>query len=230
MTSSDHPTEPRSRLLRRMHLHRHPRPLGAAALAILLYFVLSGWIAIATRLLIAFDGGALFFLAAAWVMMVRATPADMRRRAQIEDEGRYTVLTLSAVVASATLLAIVFELHGIKDLPPGRAGFHIALAAGTIMLSWFFMNTMFALHYAHSYYGDGDPSNGTGGLVFPGQREPDYWDFLYFSFVIGMTFQVSDVQIEDHSLRWTALAHGVSAFFFNVVILALTINIIAGLI
>jgi uncharacterized membrane protein len=92
---------------------------------------------------------------------------------------------------------------------------------------------LFALHYAHSYYGESKTPSSykhAGGLAFPGQREPDYWDFLYFSFVIGITFQVSDVQIENHRLRRVALAHGVSTFFFNVVILALTINIVAGLI
>ena len=92
---------------------------------------------------------------------------------------------------------------------------------------------MFALHYAHSYYADADPRDSRrhgGGLAFPGERNPEYWDFLYFSFVIGMTFQVSDVQIQDHSLRSIALVHGVVAFFFNVVIMALTINIVAGLI
>lgn len=167
-------------------------------------------------------------------MMARATPDGMRRRAELEDEGRYTVLILSVTAAIAILLTIVFELHGIKDLPPDLAGLRVALAAGTILLSWFFMNTIFALYYAHGYYGDADSSSGdykpTGGLVFPGRPEPDYWDFLYFSFVVGMTFQVSDVQIEDHTLRRGVLAHGVLAFFFNVIIVALTINIIAGLI
>ncbi len=145
----------------------------------------------------------------------------------------YTVLILSTAAAIAILLSIVFELHGLKNLPADRAGLHSALAAGTILLSWFFMNTIFALHYAHGYYGDADPSSGykpTGGLVFPGRPDPDYWDFLYFSFVVGMTFQVSDVQIEDHSLRRDGLIHGVLAFFFNVIIVALTINIVAGLI
>ena len=95
------------------------------------------------------------------------------------------------------------------------------------------MNTIFALHYAHGYYGDADPSKeykAIGGLVFPGRHDPDYWDFMYFSFVVGMTFQVSDVQVEDPKLRRQVLAHGVLAFFFNVVIVALTINIVAGLI
>ncbi len=220
-------------LLRRTHMHSHPRLFGAAAVAIALYLLLLGWAGTATRLLIGFDGGAVAFLAAVWVMMATATPEDMRRRAELEDERRYTVLILSAAAATAILLTIVFELHGLKDLRSDLVGLHVALAAGTILLSWFFMNTMFALHYAHGYYGDADPSGdykATAGLVFPGRSTPDYWDFLYFSFVVGMTFQVSDVQIEDHSLRRDVLAHGVLAFFFNVIIVALTINIVAGLI
>ena len=90
-------------------------------------------------------------------------------------------------VAAAILLAIGFELHGMKDLSPGRIGIRIALAGATILASWLFMNTMFALHYALDFYGDADDSGATisGGLLFPGDREPDYWDLLYFSFVIG---------------------------------------------
>ena len=222
-----------NRLVRHSHLRSHPRLLASGAMAVFLYWLLAGVTGAGTGFPIAFDGGAIVFLTAVWVMMARATPTGMRRRAEIEDEGRYAVLIFSAAAATAILLAIVFELHGIKDLPADQAGFRVALAAATILLSWFFMNTMFALHYAHGYYGDSDPSSEykrTGGLVFPSTPDPDYWDFLYFSFVVGMTFQVSDVQIEDHNLRRVVLAHGVLAFFFNVVILALTINIVAGLI
>ncbi|MGH7089391.1 MAG: DUF1345 domain-containing protein [Stellaceae bacterium] len=218
--------------MRRTHVRSHPRLSGAATAAILLYFLLSGRAGAAARFLIA-DGGALVFLAAVWIMMMRATPEGMRRRAELEDEGRYTILVLSVTAAIAILLTIGFELHGIKNLSPAQTALHVALAAGTILLSWFFMNTIFAMHYAHGYYGDADPSDDykpIGGLVFPGQAKPDYWDFMYFSFVVGMTFQVSDVQIEDHALRQVVLAHGVLAFFFNVIIVALTINIIAGLI
>jgi uncharacterized membrane protein len=165
-------------------------------------------------------------------MMARATTAGLRRRAAAEDEGRYVVLVLSAAVASAILLAIAFALHGVRGQPPGAAGLRAALATVTILLAWLFMNTMFALHYAHVFYGDADgpAAADTRGLAFPGRAEPDYWDFLYFSFTIGMTFQVSDVQIEAHRLRRTALAHAVLAFFFNVAVLALTVNIVAGLI
>ena len=214
------------------HMRQHPRLAISTALGIILYFLLPAAIGESARLLAAFDLAATGFLAAIWIMMTRATPTDMRRRAQAEDEGRYVVLALSTAVASAILLSIAFALHGIREQPPGDAGAHVALAVVTILLAWFFMNTMFALHYAHFFYGDADgPADAEArGLAFPGRTEPDYWDFLYFSFTIGMTFQVSDVQIESHRLRRTGLAHGVLAFFFNVVVLALTINIVAGLI
>ena len=226
---------------RRAKLHSHARLLGALAVAFILCTFSgligtlrpSGWIGFATPFLLGFNGGAVVFLVAIGLMVSRATVAEMRRRAATEDEDRDTVLVLSAFVAVAVLLTILIELHGVKDLSPDQGRFHIALSAATILLSWFFMNTMFALHYAHKYYGDVDPSLGyksRGGIVFPGQHDPDYWDFLYFSFVIGMTFQVSDVQVEDHGLRRLVLAHGVVAFLFNVIILAVTINIIAGLI
>src|SRR5438105_1448951 len=201
-------------VLRRTHIRTHPRLFVASATGILLYWLLAGWTGAVSGFLIGFDGGALTFLTAVWFMMAQATEDDVRRRAEIEDEGKYTVLGFGAAAAVAVLLAIVFELNATKNVPSPAP--HIALAVATILLSWFFMNTIFALHYAHGYYGDADPSDEykpIGGLVFPGQPKPDYWDFMYFSFVVGMTFQVSDVQIEAHSLRRVVLAHSVLAFF-----------------
>jgi len=217
---------------RTRHVRQHPRLAFATLLGVALYLLLPVALGESTRLLAAFDGAATVFLAAIWTMMARASQADMRRRARTEDEGRYVVLTLTAAAATAILLSIAFDLHGIHGLAGAEAGLRVALAVATILLAWMFMNTMFALHYAHVFYDNADQPGAAqaGGLAFPGGREPDYWDFLYFSFVIGMTFQVSDVQIEDHNLRRTGLAHGALAFLFNVVILALTINIIAGLI
>jgi uncharacterized membrane protein len=98
----------------------------ASAVAFVLYWILHGWTGTAAGFLIAFDGGAVVFLSAVWIMMVVATPEEMRRRAEIEDEGRYAVLGFSVAAATAILLAIVFELHGIKDRPLGLAGFHVA--------------------------------------------------------------------------------------------------------
>jgi uncharacterized membrane protein len=233
VTGSDQGHTDRSALRARIpRWKRRPRLMIAAIFAAILFLILPSWLRLGTRFLIAFDSGAVVFLGAIWIMMMRATTPSMRHRARIEDEDRFVVLTLSAGVATAILLAIVVELHGIKDLSQYQAGIRIALACGTILASWIFINTMFALHYANDYYADADDTGAkiSAGLAFPGHREPDYWDFLYFSFVIGMTFQVSDVQIEDHRLRRVALAHGVLAFFFNVVVLALVINLLAGVI
>jgi uncharacterized membrane protein len=213
-------------------LRRHLRLVLSVVLGLVAYLVLPRTLGAGTRLLTAFDLAVVAFLGAIWIMMARATMAGMRRRSQIEDESRHVVLALGAAAAAAILVAIGSELHAIHDQPPADAGLRVALAAFTILLAWFFMNTIFALHYAHFFYGSSGAAAGaeTRGLAFPGRDEPDYWDFLYFSFVIGMTFQVSDVEIENHHLRRLALAHGVLAFLFNVVVLALTINIIAGLI
>ncbi|HLI11279.1 MAG TPA: DUF1345 domain-containing protein [Alphaproteobacteria bacterium] len=228
---NDPRARPRPRLLAyARHLRQRPRLILATAVAIALYIALPATIMLATRLLVAFDVGALVFLAANWLMMVQATPAALRRRARAEDAGRAIVLALAAAVAVAILLAIGFQLHGLKDLPSGHMALHVGLAAATILLSWVFMNTMFALHYAHAYYDDAADGADLGGLEFPGRGDPDYWDFLYFSFVIGMTFQVSDVQVASRRLRRIVLAHGVLGFFFNVVVLALTINIVAGMV
>jgi uncharacterized membrane protein len=100
------------------------------------------------------------------------------------------------------------------------------LATTTIALSWAFIHTFFALHYAHDFYGEHGAKQ--GGLNFPGDDEPDYWDFVYFSFVIGMTSQVSDVTVTSKPIRQTVAAHGIVSFFFNVTLLALTVNIAAS--
>jgi uncharacterized membrane protein len=226
------PTDIPNTRLRAPLWKRRPRLTAGTTLAVVVFLLLPSWVRVESRLLIAFDAGAFIFLGATWRMMMRATSASMRHRARFEDESRHIVLALAAGVAAAILLAIGFELHGMRDLSPSRIGIRIALACATILASWLFMNTMFALHYALDFYGDADNSGATisGGLMFPGGGKPDYWDLLYFSFVIGMTFQVSDVQIESPRLRRVVLAHGVLGFFFNVGILALVINIVAGVI
>ena len=136
------------------------------------------------------------------------------------------------MAACASLLALGYLLGTVKDLSKGRVTEHIALAVGTVLCSWALVHTVFTLRYAHLYYlgstekADGDPC---GGLDFPAEKTPDYMDFTYFSFVIGMTFQVSDVQITSRRIRRLALVHGLVSFAFNTVILALSINIISGL-
>ncbi|PKU21665.1 DUF1345 domain-containing protein [Telmatospirillum siberiense] len=217
-----------------MHqLRVRPRLLIAVALAVILWFILPVDLRRSTRAILSLDLGGAVFLALSWTMMSRATPERMRLRARMQDEGRWTILLLTVGAAIFSLAVIAVELHGMKDLPGDGQLAHLGLAAGTIVCSWLVTHTMFALHYAHAFYGDGDGDPNTvdraGGLDFPATEHPDYWDFLYFSFVVGMTGQTSDVQIRGRSIRRLCLAQGVLAFFFNTVILALSINIAAGL-
>ena len=106
-----------------------------------------------------------------------------------------------------------------------RAPWSYALAIATVILSWAFIHTIFALHYAHDFYGKGQRAT---GLKFPGDGQPDYWDFIYFSFVIGMTFQVSDVAVTNKWIRRSVVAHGVLSFFFTTTVVALTVNMAAS--
>ena len=147
----------------------------------------------------------------------------IRERAALEDEGQLTMLVLTVAAAVASLGAIVAELasSGAAQRRPAQ----VVLAALTILLSWAFIHAIFALHYAHEFY---DEAEG-GGMAFPGgEAAPDYWDFVYFSFVIGMTSQVSDVGVTSRHIRRTVTAHGVVSFVFNAALLALTVNIAAS--
>jgi uncharacterized membrane protein len=175
-----------------------------------------------TRILIGWDAWALLYLVLIYWMMSRATISSMRQRAAVEDEGALALLTLTTAAAVASLAAVIVEL--------GRSpsAYQLALAVGTILLSWAFMHSIFALHYAHEFYGEGRDQK-TGGLIFPGDEMPDYWDFMYYSLVVAMTAQVSDVQISSKTIRRLTTLHGVVSFFFNVAVLALTINIVSSL-
>lgn len=176
----------------------------------------------AQALLLGFDLGALVFLGAVWWLFDNADPDQMREVAQRQDAGRWGVLWSTIGLTAILMLALGTEL--VADKSGGLAS--IGIAGSSIVLSWLFMNIMFALHYAHGFYGDYGEAH--QGLDFPGKEEPDYWDFAYFSIVIGMTFQVSDVQITSRYLRRIALMHSVIAFFFNMFVIAVTVNILAG--
>ena len=219
------------RLLRQFKAH--PRLLAGILAAVLAGLVLPQDWPRTTRNIVALDAGGLVFLILTWVMMARSTERHMRLRAALQDEGRLAVLLLTTGATIFAMTAVALELHDAKDLSPDASLIHVGLAAATIVCSWFVTHTMFALHYAHGFYADPDPGDDredrVGGLDIPGCKRPDYWDFLYFSFTIGMTFQTSDVQITARSLRRQTLAHGILSFFFNTVILALSINIAAGL-
>lgn len=160
-----------------------------------------------TRILVGWDSGVALYLALIFRIMAQASVAGIRQRAAIDDEGAVALLGLTTAAAIASKLA---------------------LGIGTILLSWIFMHTIFALHYAREFYAEGRGDR-IGGLVFPGHEDPDYWDFLYYSLVVAMTAQVSDAQITSKTIRRLTTVRGVISFFFNVAVLALTVNIVSTL-
>jgi uncharacterized membrane protein len=205
-------------------VYARPRTFIAFAIGVVAYLLLPHSLRLVTRLLIGWDVFAAFYLLLVFTVVFSSGITHIRRNARLQDDGRFVILLVTATGAFASIAAIVFELgeHHHNTL-------ELALATLTIALSWAAVHTTFALHYAHEYYRGTKP----GGLQFPsGDRheDADYWDFVYFSFVIGMTFQVSDVQVTGKALRRLVVAHGIVSFAFNVAILALTVNIGANLI
>ncbi len=199
--------------------------IGCAA-----YFVLPVVLAThaVTRAIVAWNAGALLYVALALRMMFSSSHARMRERAELEDEGRIVILVLVVLAAVAALGAIVLELTVVRGAQGALRGEHIALVALTIASSWAFTHIMFALHYAHDFY-SAHARTGAGGLSFPGTEQPDYGDFLYFSCVIGTSAQTADVSFISRSMRRVGLVHCVLAFFFNTTVLALTVNIASTL-
>jgi uncharacterized membrane protein len=215
---------------------RRPRLAAGVASGVLIYALLFVCSSLPGRLrfILSWDAGVLV----ATILLTglrNALPDTMKRIAAQQDAGKWTVLFLTLLAGGASLVAIAGEVPLIRNAGEFEKILRISLIVATIVLSWTFIHTIFALHYAHDYYSSA--SGGTAGsgatnkgLAFPGEAMPSYMDFVYFSFTIGMTFQVSDVQITDPALRGLALTHGIISFFYATGILALTINMVAGLI
>ena len=202
-------------------VYARPRTFISVLIGIIAFFLQPGSLRLVTRLLIAWDIFISVYLLLVYIMMSRCGLAHIRRNAILQDDGRFLILLVTALGAFASIAAIVFELGASH-----RSVVDLTLATLTIALSWATVHTTFALHYAHDYY-RGKP----GGLQFPSgdqQDHADYWDFVYFSFVIGMTAQVSDVGITDKTIRRTATVHGIISFVFNTALVALMVNIAAS--
>lgn len=171
-----------------------------------------------------------FVVLALMCLTIALTPVDrIRAVAQRQDVGRTVIFAFVVIVACAALFAVAFLIRHAKPEP--HLTIHLLLALATVVLSWLLMHAVFGLRYAHNFYGDSenDADKHAGGLDFPGEIAPDYRDFAYFSYVIGMTCQVSDVQITSCEMRRLVLLHGILSFGFNTVILALTINTVSSL-
>jgi len=197
--------------------------------AIVTFVALEPWVRLHMRLLISWNVGAMTYLALAWTTVSRADSRMTRVRAQSYDQNGYVIFVLVLTAASASFVAIGFLVGDVHSLPFEQRLIHLTLAITALLLSWLLIQTLFAFHYARWYYSREEGSTAhRGGLRFPGDRDPDYLDFAYFSFVVGMTSQVSDVCVMTRQMRRLTLVHGVLAFVFNIAILAMSINIIGG--
>jgi uncharacterized membrane protein len=223
----------KSRLMRTF-LSR-PRLLEAIGLGLLVGVLLSfrpGGMAVSTRAILAWDSGCLTFITAMMLLMRRQTEHSMRRRAAEQDEGQMAILSLVLLAATASIGAVALELSAAKTLHGLDKGLRVGLAFLTVTLSWFLVQLIFALHYAHEYFRTPDPAQPevyARGLAFPEGEVPDFWDFLHFSIVIGVASQTADIGFVSRSMRRTGTVHCVIAFVFNTAVLALGINLVAGL-
>jgi uncharacterized membrane protein len=220
---------PHRRLSARGILRARPRLYSSTFLCLLVVALSPTGLKLPLRFLIGWDTGITIYLLLAFTMMARSTQQTIKRRAIQHREGRWTILIVMTLAACASLFAIGQILGGLKEMPALQIELHLSMAGYTIVSSWIFVNTIFAQIYAHEYFGPGRRRDTPPPLEFPGEPAPDYWDFLYFSMVIGMTCQVSDVPVKTRVIRRVVLAHSVISFFFNTVILALSVNIAASL-
>jgi uncharacterized membrane protein len=214
-------------------MRSRPRLVIAIVIGIAVGMLLPGDWRPVTRGLIGWNATIWFYLVAAGVMILRSENRDIHRRALFQDEGRHAILAMTALASTVSFGAIFAQLATVKDLPAAAKGLHIGLALATILGSWLFVHLIFALHYAHEFFRVSKcdaAGKWRGGIDFPGVDCPDYFDFLYFSYVIGVACATADASITGRPLRRLALAHCVLAFFYNNAVLAMSINIGAGFI
>ncbi len=206
------------------HLHHHGRFYAAAAVGLVVYAGLRLW---GGREALAAGGDAFFiaYLIGAVVAVIGHTTDDLKRRAARQDEGILVVVTITLVVIAINVTGVFMALNAGNRLDT----LSLAMVLAGAPLGWFVLHTISAFHYTNMFYfdppGDGKPGE---ALEFPGTEAPDLWDFLYFSFVIGMTAQVSDVQVKSRALRRAVTGHGIVSFFFNTVLIALVVNAVVA--
>ncbi|MBD2756408.1 DUF1345 domain-containing protein [Spirosoma validum] len=220
-----------SALLRKIsHFDSNHRLTIALLVATLTFFVVPAPFFTSIHLTIVWIAFASTVLLLAWVTIFIAHPRDLPSLSRMEDSSRTLILVFAIAAAMASLFAVIDLLGSTNKQDPNQPQ-HVLLAALAVISAWSLVHTVFTLRYAHLYYGnDEKQKKRPGGLDFPHEEEPDFLDFAYFSFVIGMTSQVSDVAIGSKIMRRTALAHGVLSFAFNAIIVALTISGLSGLI
>jgi len=211
------------------------RPLTRLMISLLLativfLLIMNLDLAVLVKIMIAWAAFALSFIVTSWIVFFMRTTTEIREHSREEDGSRLYVLLLILLTSFASLFTVLLlMLSGTaKDTPQI---IYIPVAISGMLFSWVMVHTIFSFHYAHLYYANdtNDPTKHAEGLEFPKEKKPDYIDFAYFSFVLGMTFQVSDVDITSRVIRRVALFHGMLSFALNTFVVALTINLIAGL-
>ena len=208
--------------------------IGLGLLAGLVFAIVPSGLDVPSRAILSWDIGCIAFLSLTLKHIGRRDAPFIRSAAASQDEGQGIILVLVLALSAASLMAVAAELSFAKDAQGLDKALRVALAFCSVAVSWFVTQLIFALHYAHEYYApdhDDDPATlQKGGLRFPEDDAPDYWDFVHFAVVIGVASQTADVEFTSKRMRRIGTVHGLVAFLFNTVILALTINILAGLI
>jgi uncharacterized membrane protein len=201
-------------------LDAHYRLMLSLAVSAIVFFCLNGKVTTPALILVVWIGCALTVILLNWIIIFSSHPLEVRKIAKLQDSSR---TFLFAYLLKST--------RGLGDVAKNE---HILLAIGAVVISWFLLHTIYTLRYAHLYYDpdtdiDGE-TKAVGGLQFPGKEQPDYLDFVYFSFIVGMTFQVSDVNITSRRIRRVCIVHALLSFAFNTAILALSINVVSGMV
>ena len=215
-------------------LDAHYRLLAAVAVSAIVFYILKGKLTTPALILVVWIACALTIIVLNWIIIFSSHPREVRKIAKLQDSSITFIFIFITAASVASLGAIVYLLRSTKGLADTAKNEHIFLAIGAVIISWFLLHTIYTLRYAHLYYDQDTEVDGqakhVGGLQFPGKADPDYLDFVYFSFIVGMTFQVSDVNITSRRIRRVCIMHALMSFAFNTAILALSINVISGMV
>jgi uncharacterized membrane protein len=207
-----------------------PRLLICLGIAIVVYLLIQiKHLDILTHAMIGWDTFSLCMIVMSWITFSITTSHQIRELAKAQDSSRIIIFIIALISTFASFLAVLLLIVAKKEFNTAET-FHLIIAIAGMVLSWILIHTIFTLRYAHIFYGDDEeePETHAAGLEFPGDKKPDYLDFAYFSFVLGMTFQVSDVQVTSKQFRRLVMLHGILSFGYNTIMIALTINLIAG--
>ena len=214
-------------------LTARPRLASAVAAGLLFALLLAtipNDLAPSTRAILSWDATCAVFIGLVLLSFRNRGVSHMKKRAEAQDEGRHLILALVLTASIVSLSATAGELSLAKDAHGLLKALRVALVFATVSASWFMVQLIFALHYANEYYAAADDEDGLrGGLLFPGDQPPDYWDFLHFAVVIGAAAQTADIAFTSKVLRRLGTIHSLIAFTFNTIVLALTINLLAGI-